>query len=84
MLAVPGDALGMAAVMPVADVMGPLTAPSLQLSLQFAAPARGDWLGIDSRAFHAQGSIVSGVATLWNADGTYVASATQTAILRRL
>lgn len=84
MLAVPSDALGLAVVPAVSAIKGPLTAPSLQLSFQLAGPARGDWLGIDSRAFHTQGSIASGVATLWNTDGTFVGSATQTALLRRL
>ena len=84
MLAVPADALGLAAVPSVTAVMGRLTAPSLQMSLQLGGPARGDWLGIDSLALHTKGSITTGVATLWNADGTFVGSATQTAVLRRL
>jgi acyl-CoA thioesterase len=82
MLAVPGDALGLAAVAPVAEVMGRLTAPSLQISLQLHSPVRGDWLGIDSVCFHNAGGVASGLATLWNVDGSIAGTATQTAILR--
>jgi acyl-CoA thioesterase len=82
LLAVPGDALGMAVVAEVSDVMGRLTAPSLQISMQFFAPAVGDWLGIDTGCFETRGAIASGVATLWNTDGTLVAAVSQTAMLR--
>lgn len=84
MLAVPGDALGLAAVPPVTAIMGPLTSPSLQISIEFAAPARGEWIGIDSRCHHCEGAIASGVATLWSADGTLVATVGQSALLRRI
>jgi hypothetical protein len=84
MLAVPGDALGLAAVPPVTAIMGPLTSPSLQISIEFAAPARGEWIGIDSRCHHCEGAIASGVATLWSADGTLVATVGQSALLRRM
>jgi acyl-CoA thioesterase len=84
MLAVPGDALGLAAVPPVSAVMGLLTAPSLQMAIELCAPARGRWLGIDSRCHHTHGALASGVATLWNADGSLVATVSQSAILRRL
>ncbi|MCU0310143.1 MAG: thioesterase family protein [Acidimicrobiales bacterium] len=83
MLAVPADALGMAAGPPVTEVMGRLTAPSLQISLQLFVPARGQWLGIDSRCHDNRGSLASGVALVWNSDGSLVASATQTAMFRR-
>jgi acyl-CoA thioesterase len=84
MLAVPGDALGLAAVPPVSAVMGPLTSPSLQISIEFATPARGTWIGIDSRCHHCEGAIASGVATLWSADGALVATVGQSALLRRM
>ncbi len=83
MLAVPGDALGLAAVPPVSAVMGPLLSPSLQISIEFAAPARGEWIGIDSRCHHCEGAIASGVATLWSADGALVATVGQSALLRK-
>jgi hypothetical protein len=82
LLAVPGDALGLAVVGVVSDAMGRLTAPSLQISMQLHAPAVGDWLGIDSRCFDTHGALASGVATLWNADGRLVASVSQTAMMR--
>lgn len=84
MLAVPADALGMAAGPPASAVVGAITAPSLQISLQFLRPARGRWLAIDNRCFDNRGSLATGVATLWTADGTLVASATQTTMLRRI
>lgn len=84
MLAVPGDALGLAAVPTVSEVMGPLTAPSLQISMQWCGAARGRWLGIDSVCHQTHGAISAGVTTLWNADGSLVASVTQTALLRRV
>lgn len=83
MLAVPADALGLAAVAPVVEAVGPITAPSLQISIQWYAPARGEWLGIDSTCFQNSGGVASGLAMLWNTDGALVATATQTAILRR-
>lgn len=83
MLAVPADALGLSVVSTVAEVMGPLTAPSLQIALQLCAPARGRWLGIDSRCYDTHGATATGVATLWDTDGTLVGYATQTAALRR-
>lgn len=84
MLAVPADALGLAVVPAVAAAIGAIVAPSLQMSVQFFAPARGEWLGIDSRCFHTHAATASGVATLWNLDGTLVGCATQTARLRRV
>lgn len=83
MLAVPADALGIA-LTSVTQAMGPMTAPSLQITVQLFGDARGAWLGLDSRCFHTHGGVAAGVATLWNADGTLVGSATQTAILRTL
>ena len=84
MLAVPADALGLSVVSEVAETIGQLTAPSLQIGLQLCAPARGHWLGIASRCFDTHGATATGVATLWDAEGALVGYATQTAALRRL
>lgn len=84
MLAVPADALGIAVVAEVAEIMGPLTAPSLQITLQLCGPARGRWIGIDSRCFDTHGATATGVATLWDTGGGLVGYATQTAALRRV
>lgn len=82
LLAVPADALGLAVVSSVAETMGPLTAPSLQIGLQLCGPARGHWLGIDTRCFDTHGATATGVATLWDSDGGLVGYASQTAALR--
>ncbi len=84
LLPIPGDALGMAAGPSATEVVGPLTSPTLELSLQFVAPARGTWIGIDSHCDSSSGGIISGATSLWNADGTLIATAMQTAMLRRL
>lgn len=84
LLAIPGDALGLAAGTVVAERVGLLTAPSLELTLHFHTPARGRWLGIDTRCHRTAGGVTWGVATLWNEDGSLVATATQTALMRRL
>jgi len=67
-----------------AEVVGSITSPTLDLSLQFHTPARGRWVGIDSRCSRSDGGIIAGVATLWNTDGSLIATAAQTALLRRL
>lgn len=84
LLAIPGDALGLAATPSAAAAVGPLTSPTLELSLQFHSPARGRWIGIDTRCHRSNGGITAGVATLWNRDGSLIATAAQTALLRRL
>lgn len=84
LLPIPADALGIAALPAVTDVVGPLISPSLEISLHFHAPARGDWLAIDSRCHRAAGGLAWGVTTVWNRDGSLVATASQTAILRRI
>ena len=70
------------ATLELADLMGAIVSP--QISIEFAAPARGEWIGIDSRCHHCEGAIASGVATLWSADGTLVATVGQSALLRRI
>lgn len=84
LLAIPGDALGMAAGPSATEVVGPLTSPTLELSLQFVSQARGTWIGIESHCDSSSGGIISGATSLWNADGTLIATAMQTAMLRRL
>lgn len=84
LLPIPGDVLGLAATPSAAEVVGSITSPTLDLSLQFHTPARGRWIGIDSRCSRSDGGIIAGVATLWNTDGSLIATAAQTALLRRL
>ena len=84
LLPIPADALGMAGGPSATEVVGPLTSPTLELSLQFASPARGTWIGIDSHCARSSGGVISGVASLWNADGSLICTAVQTALLRRL
>lgn len=84
LLPIPADALGMAATQSASEVVGPLTSPTLELSLQFVSPARGTWIGIESHCSRSDGGIISGVASLWNTDGSLIATAAQTALLRRL
>lgn len=84
LLPIPGDALGMAGGPSSTAVVGPITSPTLELSLQFASPARGQWIGIDSHCSRSSGGVISGVASLWNTDGSLIATAVQTALLRRL
>ena len=84
LLPIPGDALGMAGGPSATAIVGPLTSPTLELSLQFASPARGTWIGIESHCSRSHGGVISGVASLWNTDGSLIATAVQTALLRRL
>jgi len=84
LLPIPADALGMAATPSATEVVGPVTSPTLELSLQFVSPARGTWIGIESHCHRSHGGVISGVASLWNADGSLIATAAQTALLRRL
>lgn len=84
LLPIPGDALGMAGGPSATEVVGPLTSPTLELSMQFVSPARGTWIGIDSHCDSSSGGIISGKTTLWNADGSLIGTAMQTAMLRRL
>jgi acyl-CoA thioesterase len=84
LLPIPADALGMAAGPSATELVGPITSPTLELSLQFVTPARGTWIGIDSQCDSSSGGIISGKTTLWNTDGTLIATAMQTAMLRRL
>jgi acyl-CoA thioesterase len=83
------------AIPPIADMMpasvaqklGPghaaFDAPSLDLTVHFLEPARGDWLLLSTRARHAGGGYASAEAEIWSEEGGLVAYATQTMILRR-
>jgi acyl-CoA thioesterase len=81
-LAVPGDALGLAAVPAAASSMGVVIAPSLQIDMQIIGTTSGEWIGVDSRCHHVSGGVASGHATLWAPDGVLVATVSQTALLR--
>lgn len=81
-LAVPGDALGLAAVPAAAGTMGAVIAPSLQIDMQVVGPIRGEWIGVDSQCHRVVGGVTSGHATLWAEDGSLVATVSQTALLR--
>jgi acyl-CoA thioesterase len=61
----------------------PFDAPSLDLTVHFLEPARGDWLLVSTRARHARGGYASAEAEIWSEEGRLVAYATQTMILRR-
>jgi acyl-coenzyme A thioesterase PaaI-like protein len=80
--AIPADALGFSIVSDVSPPGAIVYSLSLQISLHCFAPARGEWLGIESRCLHASEGTATGVATLWNDDGQPVATVTQTALLR--
>lgn len=75
MLAVPGDDLGLT-IVPALSALGPVISPSLQISMQVHRPARGRWIGIDSRSHDTHDVTATGVATLWGTDGTLVATLT--------
>lgn len=82
------------AIPPIADTMPPsvaqrlgpgatpFDAPSLDLTVHFLAPARGEWLLVDTRAHHARAGYASAEARIRDEGGRLVAFATQTMILR--
>ena len=43
---------------------------TLQLSMQFFAPMRGDWLCQDTRALHVADGFATGSVNLWSEDAT--------------
>jgi len=83
-LAVPGDMLAPAVVEGVGRADGFFLVVTLQLSMQFFAPMRGEWLCQDTRALHVGGGYATGSVNLWSTDATLVAAATQTAMLTPL
>lgn len=80
-LAVPGDMLAPAVVEGVGRENGFFLVVSLQLSMQFFAPMRGEWLCQDTRALHVADGYATGSVNLWSEDAILVASASQTAML---
>jgi acyl-CoA thioesterase len=81
-LAVPGDILGPAVVEATRPPDGFFFVVTLQLSMQWFAPMRTEWLCQHTRASHLGGGYATGVAELWSADRELVALATQSATLR--
>jgi acyl-CoA thioesterase len=84
LLPIPGDALGSALVVALGGGDSPVGSVSLQIDIQFLAPTRGTWIGIDSTCTHVGNGLATGVVHLWAEDGSHVATATQTAMLRGL
>jgi len=81
-LAVPGDVLGPAIGQGLPASEGFFFVLSLQIGLRFIAPMRGTWLCQHTRAHHVGEGFASGSAELWSDDGSLVALANQTALLR--
>jgi acyl-coenzyme A thioesterase PaaI-like protein len=81
-LAVPGDILAPAVVEGLGRMDGWFFVITLQLSMQFFAPMRGEFLCQHTRAHHAGDGFATGVAELWREDRTLVAIATQSAMLQ--
>ncbi len=84
LLPIPGDALGSALVVALGGGDSPVGSVSLQIDIQFLAPATGTWVGLDSTCTHIGNGLATGVVHLWSEDGVHVATATQTAMLRGL
>ena len=80
-LAVPGDILGPAVGRGLGP-LGPFFVITLQLSMQWFAPLRTEWVCQHSTVTRAVGGFVTGVSELWSADGDLVGFATQCAMLR--
>ena len=83
-LAVPGDVLAPAVVEGLGRQQGWFFVITLQLSMQWFAPMRGDFICQQTRAHHAGDGFATGVAELWSEDRTLVAIATQSALLQPL
>ncbi len=81
-IAVPGDVLGPAVVGATRGTDGFFFVVTLQMSVQFFAPMRGEWILQHTRATNVADGFATGVADLWSEDGVLVAQATQTAMLQ--
>jgi acyl-CoA thioesterase len=81
-LAVPGDILGPAVLGATRGIDGFFFVITLQMSVQFFAPMRGDWLLQHTRATSVADGFATGVADLWSEDGVLVGQASQTALLQ--
>ena len=80
-LAVPGDVLGPA----ISEGLGPcdpFLVITLQLSMQFLEPMRGDFVCQHTRAHYVGDGFATGVAELWSEDRRLVALCTQSAMLQ--
>jgi acyl-CoA thioesterase len=81
-VAVPGDILGPAVLGATRGMDGFFFVITLQMSVQFFAPMRGEWMLQHTRATSVADGFATGVADLWSQDRTLVAQATQTALLQ--
>lgn len=79
-LAIPGDILGPAVGKAMRGER--FFVVTLQLSIQWFAPARTEWILQHAVGVHANQGFVTGTSELWSEDGTLVAFATQTALMR--
>ncbi len=83
-LALPGDILGPAVHAGAGSRAGDFLVISLQISLQFVAEVRSEWLLQHTRAHVAADGYASGTAELWDEDLQLVAIATQCAKLQAI
>lgn len=81
-LALPGDVLGPAVHAGAGGRVGHFLVISLQISMQFMNPVRGEWLLQDTHAHIAGDGYATGTATLWTETGDLAAIATQCARLQ--
>jgi acyl-CoA thioesterase len=81
-LAVPGDVLAPAVVEGLGRMQGWFFVVTLQLSMQWFGPMRGEFVCQHTRAHHAGDGFATGVAELWSEDRRLVAIATQSALLQ--
>lgn len=83
-LALPGDILGPAVHSAVGSKAGGFLVVSLQIGMQFIAPAVGEWVLQHTHAHSAGNGYAAGTAILYDRHRTLVAVATQTAKLQPL
>lgn len=81
-LALPGDILGPAVHSGTGSAEGPFLVISLQISLQFVADVRSEWILADTEAHSVADGFASGTARLFDEDRRLVAVATQSARLQ--
>lgn len=83
-LALPGDILGPAVHAGAGSSAGEFLVISLQISLQFVADVRTEWVLQHTRAHSAGSGYAAGTAELWDQDRQLVAIATQCAKVQPL
>ncbi|HKY15097.1 MAG TPA: thioesterase family protein [Microthrixaceae bacterium] len=81
-MAVPADILGPAVVEATGRPNGFFFVVTLQMSVQWFAPMRTEWLCQHTRAHHVGNGFSTGVAELWSDERELVGLATQCAMLR--